>query len=331
MKIILFSNHGLYNKTRKLRVFLLILIVLLIFGDNAKSVFAQASPSMLYVPLIGITSVPNPFSLPNGPGYVTYSYAVKNFLPEVALVNIHVVDDTCSPVKFANGDDNGDGKLDYSETWRYTCTTKLSKTTQSTATATATVNDITASHKAYTTVVVGANYLPPLVSIVNITKVAYPFSLPAQGGKITYTYKVNNPGIIPLKDVTVTDSKCSNMSGRLGDTNGNNLLDINEVWIYTCTTTLKQTTTNTATVIGYANGLKAVDNATITVRVANSPIAQAAPQFPSTGEKPVINSDIKIIVWEILSGILAILILLFMVIRIRKFKKTQKKYKTFKR
>lgn len=271
---------------------------MLLLQAGARSVFAQTSASVLYVPLIGITSVPEPLALPNGAGRVTYKYAVKNFLSEIDLTDIRVVDDTCSPVKFAEGDDDGDDRLDYSETWRYTCTTKLSKTTQSTSQATGTANNITATDKAYATVVVGSNNPPPLVSIINVTKVAHPLSLPKEGGKITFTYKVNNPGVAPLSDVRVADDKCKAMSGKLGDTNGNNLLDIHEVWIYTCAVVLSHTTTNTVTVTAYANGLKAVDNYSVTVEVDN-------PGFPEMGAR----TSFKIIVWEILSAVLAGLIL----------------------
>jgi len=175
--------------------FISILLFLLILCGSTKFVFAQESTSVLYVPLIGLTSVPSPLALPEGGGNVTYKYAVKNFLSEVPLIGIQVVDDKCGPVKFVEEDDNSDSKLDYSETWRYICTTKLSQTTQSTAIATGTANNINASHKAYATVVVGSNNPAPLVSIINITKVAYPLSLPKQGGQITFTYKVNNPGV----------------------------------------------------------------------------------------------------------------------------------------
>lgn len=253
-----------------------------------------------YIPLMGISSVPDPLALPKGPGNVTYHYAVKNFLPEEALANVQVVDNKCNPVKFTEGDDNKDGKLDYGETWRYACTTKLFATTENTAMATGTVNGLVATHKAYSTVIVGSDKPAPLVSIVNITKIAYPLSLPSGGGKITFTYRVNNPGLIPLSNVTVTDNKCSAMSNKLGDTNGNNLLDINEVWIYRCTTNLKQTTTNTVTATAYANGLKATGEATITVKVA-------LPNFPDTGEISVF----KITVWKIFSVILILLIIFF--------------------
>jgi hypothetical protein len=295
---------------------ILTLIAVLLFGYGTERVLAQTSPSVLYVPLIGITSVPEPLALPRGAGSVTYHYAVKNFLSEVALTQVGVVDNTCGPVEFVEGDDNGDAKLDYSETWRYTCTTELSKTTQSTATATGTVNTITATHKAYATVVVGSNNPPPLVSIVNITKVAYPLSLPAEGGDIAFTYKVNNPGVVPLSDVTVTDNKCSVMSSKLGDTNANNLLDIDEVWIYTCSTHLTQTTTNTVNVTAFANGLQAVGDATITVEVD-------APGFPNVGE----NTVSKIAVWGILSSVLVALIIFSVLARKSTLRKTQKKPK----
>lgn len=296
-----------------MRVSLFLLFFLIIFAAGAKSSFAQDSPSVLYVPLIGISSVPKPLALPNGPGNVTYHYAVKNFLSEVPLTGIQVTDDKCSPVKFIEGDDNHDSKLDYSETWRYSCTIKLPVTTQSIATAIGTANNLPAAHKAYATVVVGSNVSAPLVNIINITKVAYPLSLPIGGGDITFTYRVNNPGVIPLSDVSVTDDKCAAMSKKLGDTNGNNLLDITEVWVYTCTTRLTQTTTNTVSVAATANGLKAVGYATITVTVA-IPAAQSSPIFPNTGLTP----GLKIAVWAVLSALLAILVLVFFVTRKRK-------------
>lgn len=279
---------------------------------------AQTNPSsVLYVPLIGITSVPTPLALPKGPGQVTYNYAVKNFLQELPLIDIKVVDDHCSPVKFIEGDDNADGRLDYNETWRYRCVTTLATSTQSIATVSGSVNDITAKHNAYATVVVGSNNPPPLISIVNITKVAYPLSLPAAGGKITFTYKVTNPGVVPLSEVTVADNKCRAMSGKLGDVNGNDLLDIHEVWIYTCTMNLRETTTNTVTVTASANGLKATDSATITVKVQS-------PGFPAVGTNPNVTTtspDIKITVWGILAGVLVTLIFFYFLIRKGKLSK----------
>jgi len=269
------------KRTSRIRIFLIVAAICAVMY-SAAPIHAQTSPSVLYVPLIGITSVPTPLALPQGPGNVTYNYAVKNFIREVALSDVRVEDDTCSPVKFVEGDDNANNLLDYDETWRYSCSMNISATTQSAATVVGTANNITATHKAYATVVVGSNTPPPLVSIINVTKVAYPLSLPPEGGDITYTYKVNNPGVVPLNDVSVTDDKCSAMSGRLGDTNGNNKLDTNEVWIYTCTTNLTKTTTNTVHVEASANGLLAKSSASLTVTVDTIKV----PDFPNVGDIP---------------------------------------------
>ncbi|MFA5936125.1 MAG: sortase [Patescibacteria group bacterium] len=313
-------KHGLYA----------LLAVVFLFGFGIKNVFAQEVPANVsYVPLIGITSVPEPLALPDGAGSVTYHYAVKNFLQEAPLTDVVVVDETCGQVTYTEGDDNGDGRLDYSETWRYACTTTLSETTQSTATATGNANDLTATHTAHTTVVIGSKNLPPLVSIINVTKVAYPLSLPIDGGDITFTYKVNNPGLVPLSGVTATDDKCHAMSGKLGDTNYNSLLDINEVWIYTCTAYLTQTTTNTVNVTAFANGLKAVAYAAITVKV-ESKVESPVPNFPDLSLPSVpegaISPHLKIAVWGMLSAVLAsFLIFFFFTRKSHPLKKSRKK------
>lgn len=303
--------------------FIVILLFTLALSTNVKNVSAQASTSVLYVPLIGITSVPDPLALPNGAGNVTYNYAVKNFLREVALTEIEVVDDSCSAPEYIEGDDNADSELDFGETWRYACTARISETSHSIATATGHANDTTSTHKAYTTVVVGGKDPAPLVSVINVTKVAYPLSLPAEGGQITFTYRVSNPGAVPLSEVTVEDNKCSTLAGRLGDTNGNSLLDIHEVWIYTCTAHLTQTTTNTVKVTAIGNGLKALDEYSLTVQVENPPLA-ASPNFPDTGMYGDI--DLKIPAWAVMSIILATLTAVFILTRQKSIiKRTDKK------
>lgn len=110
-----------------------------------------------------------------------------------------------------------------------------------------------------------------------------------------------------------TTEKLNVKSSKLGDTNGNNLLDINEVWIYTCTTTLKQTTTNTVHVSAFSNNLKATSDATLTVNVA-VPVGQNSPKLPETGG----HSTFKFTVWATLGGILALLSIFFVLTPKRK-------------
>jgi hypothetical protein len=73
------------------------------------------------------------------------------------------------------------------------------------------------------------------------------------GDLITYTYKVTNIGDVPLADVVVTDDKCGQASYVSGD-NGNNLLDLNELWNFACTSkpdfTFPNPLVNTATATG---------------------------------------------------------------------------------
>lgn len=97
-------------------------------------------------------------------------------------------------------------------------------------------------------------------------------SLPASGGSITYTYAVSNTGTAPILGVSVTDTACSPASYISGDTNGDSSINynslytnvdgvwasrnVNEVWIFRCTTNLSKTTENTATATGNAQGFR---------------------------------------------------------------------------
>lgn len=158
----------------------------------------------------------------------------------------------------------------------------------------------------------------PEISIVDITNVIYPLPLPLGGGPITFTYKVTNLGNVSLNDVTVVDDACSNMSGELGDTNGNHLLDPGEEWIYTCATTVTKTIAHTATVMAYANGLKASAAETTIVNVPGSVAASSPiPTFPDNGTNPN-TLNITVLIWEILGGILVALVIVYVVITRKK-------------
>jgi uncharacterized repeat protein (TIGR01451 family) len=111
-------------------------------------------------PLIHVTKVPSPFTLPAGGGAVTYTEKITN-PGTVALSNVTLTDDKCAPMKFISGDANNDSMLDPAETWTYTCTAKLTKTTTNTATADGTANGMTVHALAIATVVV-APVIPKL-------------------------------------------------------------------------------------------------------------------------------------------------------------------------
>jgi uncharacterized repeat protein (TIGR01451 family) len=104
-------------------------------------------------PQIHIVKTPSVTILPPGGGPVTYTYKVTN-PGTVAIMNVRVVDNRCSPVTFVGGDANANGALDPGETWTYTCTTRITATTTNTATATGSSNGSAASDRSSATVTV---------------------------------------------------------------------------------------------------------------------------------------------------------------------------------
>ena len=258
-------------------------------------------------PIISVLKVPTPLALPLGSGSVTYDYTVTN-IGLVEMNNIKVVDDKCSPVFYLSGDVNADAILAINGAWKYRCTTNLTQTTTNTVTATGHAYFFTAIDTANTTVVVGSSTTPPLI---NIVKTANVYTLPASGGNVTYLYTITNPGVAPLNNVSVTDDKCTGLPGRVignsGDLNGNNLLENTESWSFSCKTQITKTTTNTATAIGYANGLSATDFALATVVVLQ--VVGVTAGFPNSGipQNPLENSQISWSALIILVGIISVL------------------------
>lgn len=109
--------------------------------------------------------------------------------------------------------------------------------------------------------------IPPVPPVIDVVKVPNPLSLPAGPGLVTYTYTVRNVGTVPMGDVTMVGDTCSPIVLKSGDANGDAKLDVNETWVYTCSTTLAATHTNTVVATGWANGISATDIASATVVV----------------------------------------------------------------
>ncbi len=109
-----------------------------------------------------------------------------------------------------------------------------------------------------------SNPVPPLIDVV---KVPSPLALPSGPGSVTYTYTVRNIGTIPVNNITMVDDSCNPVVLVSGDINSDAKLDVNETWVYRCSTTLTKTHTNTVVATGWANGISAVDIASATVVV----------------------------------------------------------------
>lgn len=243
-------------------------------------------------PLIHITKIPNPLALPAGPGLVTYDFAVSN-VGIAPMTNVTVTDQKCGAVTFLSGDTDLDARLDVGEIWNYQCAMTLNQTTENTVTATGQANGLTATDIAVSTVVVGSPLTPPLI---DLTKVPTPLFLPAGGGLVKYNYIMNNPGVVALSNVSLTDDRCTQLIGPFGDTDADNLLDTDEAWNYTCQMQLNATTTNTATAEGSANGFTVRHISVVTVAVA-------APGLPNTGFGPFGNPRVLMVIGEALVAI----------------------------
>jgi len=130
-----------------------------------------------------------------------------------------------------------------------------------------------------------------IVPLIGILDVPTPLALATGPGPVTYNYTVwNVGGAAPLTGVTVTDDKCSPVKYLSGDTNGNGQLELNESWKYSCTTTIPNTTMDTAVATGHTGNQTAVATAIATVVVGKT--STTVPGLPNAGIAPAPLIDI---------------------------------------
>jgi hypothetical protein len=86
--------------------------------------------------------------------------------------------------------------------------------------------------------------------------------------QVTYTYYLTTgTGDEPLETVSLEDLDCTPVRQADDPGNGDDILELDEVWVYTCTTYLDNTTTNTVDAAGYGvfSGNQVTDETTATV------------------------------------------------------------------
>jgi hypothetical protein len=171
----------------------------------------------------------------------------------------------CSePVLIAKEGGNQDDLLERepAEVWRYGCTAPIEADTVNLAVVTATGGQPVGLEFRV------ADFDVAEVAVfhpgIEVTKSASPTRIEGSG-RVTYTYRVRNTGDVPLADVRgrISDDTCSPVRYASGDTDDDGLLDTptsifedaaDEVWVFRCTTTLSETTTNVVTVDGSPSG-----------------------------------------------------------------------------
>jgi uncharacterized repeat protein (TIGR01451 family) len=181
---------------------------------------------------------------------VTYTYVLSNVgedpltTPAGVTHETAVADDACTPVAFQESSGNLDDVLEPGESWTYTCTRAIDAPVLNTGAAVMVgpLGPLTRLDRAF---------VVPLTSGIAILKTPSD-DLVRAGDPVTYTYEVSNTGQTPLAGVadSIDDDFCPDVSFVGGDTNEDGLLDVDEVFEFTCTTPIEQTTTNTVTVDG---------------------------------------------------------------------------------
>jgi RNA polymerase sigma factor (sigma-70 family) len=144
-----------------------------------------------------------------------------------------------------SGDRNGDGRLDPSETWTYSCDLALAAT--ATVTVTVTAVDIAGALVTQSATVAVLVAVP--APAIRLDAAA---SAPA-GKPPVVTYTVSNPGGVALSAVALSDSSgCQPITLVSGDTDADGQLDPGETWQYRCSPTAFPSETNSATVTASA-------------------------------------------------------------------------------
>lgn len=148
---------------------------------------------------------------------------------DTPLYEVTVDDDKCQPMEYQSGDAGNDGIMGVGEVWIYTCSGPVVPDeggTVATNTATVEAGDpfdgtVTADDKAEVT----------LHADLQVTKMAEPPFAPS-GSQVTYTIVAKNVGSVPLTFKSITDTKCSPISGPASGT-----LAPGDSWTFTCTGT----------------------------------------------------------------------------------------------
>ncbi len=245
---------------------------------------------------IQIEKIAEPTELPFGGGPVTYTYAVQNAQDGTPFENVVVEDDRCASVNFDGGDDNDDGLLQFGEVWNYSCTMEITEDTTNTACVEGEfVQSDGATDTACDEVTVTVGPPPPGEPDIHISKSHDAGDGTVEPGTlVTYTYEVENTGDVALLNVDVIDwiSDSDNEVAcepveRGDDIDGNDddVLDVGEIWGFSCSTELKVTTENTACVTAdVAQSDESIEDCDDEqVEVSHSPSASPTPTQSAEG------------------------------------------------
>jgi uncharacterized repeat protein (TIGR01451 family) len=254
---------------------------------RSQTIIAWATASVdIMRPAIAINKTAAPTQAHEG-DTITYTYTITNH-GNTPLSSILVTDDKAGNITYADGYQSGDTNeneiLDGNETWVFTATYNITAEDLSPLINTATVS--------------GTDALSRLVkseedtASVDILRPAIAINKTAdreqahEGDTITYTYTITNTGNTPLFAISVTDNMTEDVSYQSGDINENEILDVDETWVFTATynvtTEDPSPLVNTATVSGtdiLARSVESEDTASVDIV---RPVVERV-RFPDNG------------------------------------------------
>jgi uncharacterized repeat protein (TIGR01451 family) len=173
---------------------------------------------------------------------VTWTYTLTN-TGDLPLVSVTVTDSVPGVAPLYVSGDDGDGQLAPDERWLYQA--------QGLAIAGQYANVGVARGLDPASNIISASnpsHYFGLLSRIHLAKSASATDVPPATA-ITYTFTVTNGGNAALAAISLADDHC--IPGFItGDGNANALLDLGEVWRYTCAATVNADITNTAVVTG---------------------------------------------------------------------------------
>jgi uncharacterized repeat protein (TIGR01451 family) len=208
---------------------------------------------------------------PGGDVLITYSVTNPGAVP---ILSVAVADSEYGTPVYVSGDTDGDNQLDPGETWIYTLTTIAPAT--GVHGATGTVNGVGANtigatgatkpgigvtdadDHYFTSSVPGIHLETTVQTLFDADVANGPLVAPASNVLLTYT--VTNTGPVGLSNVSVADNENGAPSYVSGDTDGDSILDTDEVWIYTHTVTSPSSGVMGAIGTATGTGLPSVDS-----------------------------------------------------------------------
>ncbi len=194
------------------------------------------------IAIVKVTNGDDDVFIPNG-DLVTWTYTVTN-TGNVPLANINVEDNQEGTATYISGDTNNDNLLDLNETWTFEIdgtATEGTYTNEGTATGTAPETTDEEGNPVEGEEVNAndpSNYYgsEPGIDVVKTTNLVDSDSETGPhvrvGDPITWTYTVTNTGNVPLANINVEDNQEGTATYISGDTNNDNLLDLNETWTF---------------------------------------------------------------------------------------------------